>query len=416
MGALPFRRGPEASRTGPNQRSRLTAWALLSLVRETWSEWSEDKAPRLGAALAYYTIFSVAPLLVIAVAFAGLVFDPAEAERAVLGQIGGLVGQAGADLVGTMLAGARRPGTSLISSTLGVIGVLLGAMGAFGQLQDALNTIWEVKPKPGRGIRGIIQDRLLSLGMVLTVGFLLLVSLVVSTALSALGNFVGGGITEWSWLLNGVNIVTSLSVITVLFALMFKYVPDVKMAWRDLWLGAFITALLFTVGKAAIGLYLGNAAVTSTYGAAGSLVVLLLWVYYSAQIFFLGAEFTQVYANRFGSRVVPEENAMPIGEGERAEEGMTRETGDRAPTRPAAVPMPAGETLPVVGPHEALPAVQPALVAGQPHALSVRARTRATALVTFAAGLGLGALVALQASEAAPREANRRRHMKANRK
>jgi membrane protein len=379
------------------QRPRLNARALVSLIRETLSEWSEDKAPRLGAALAYYTVFSIAPLLVIAVAVAGLLFDPAEAERALLGQLGGLVGASGADLIGEMLAATRKPGAGILASILGIVGLLLGAMGAFGQLQDALNTIWEVKPKEGRGLRGLIHDRLLSLSMVVTVGFLLMVSLVVSTVLAAVGTFVGGWLPESVLLLNIVNFLLSLIVITVLFALLFKYVPDVKMAWNDVWLGAAVTAVLFTIGKTAIGLYLGNAAVTSSYGAAGSLVVLLLWVYYSTQILFLGAEFTQVYANQFGSRVAPADNAVAVGEAARKEEGLERDPKSTGPA-PATAPLdPDLDTLPVVGPFVALkrdgepqPVVGRALPAREPSG-SVWA-----ALVTFLGGLGFGLIMSLQ--------------------
>jgi membrane protein len=392
------------SKTGPariprrNQRPRFSARALVQLIRETFAEWSEDKAPRLGAALAYYGVFSLAPLLVIAVAVAGLVFDPAEAERAVLSQLGGLVGTSGADLVGTMLAAARKPGAGLVASLLGVVGLVFGAMGAFAQLQDAMNTIWEVKPKPDQGLVGMLRNRIFSLTMVLTVGFLLLVSLVISTALSAVGNWVGGWLPQTEWLLGLINFVISLGAITVLFALMFKYVPDVKMAWSDVWLGAVVTAVLFTVGKTAIGIYLGNAGVTSTYGAAGSLVVLLLWVYYSAQVFFLGAEFTQVYANQYGSRVAPDDDALPISETERQQEGLARDGGKKGQPQPglAVAGRVAPGLSPVVGPYVALPGAAHALVPGRPATAAERGRNYVTALATFVGGLGLGLIVAFQ--------------------
>jgi membrane protein len=361
------------------QHPPLTPALLWKLLRATWAEWNEDKVPRLGASLAYYTIFSIAPLLVIAIAVAGLVLNPAEVQKAVLTQMGGLVGPDGAELIRTMLEGAQKPATGIIATVLGLITLVLGALGAFGQLQDALNTIWEVKPKEGRGIRGLIQDRLLSLSMVLVVGFLLLVSLVVSTGLSAVGNLVGGLLPESELLLSIVNFIISFLVITVLFALMFKYLPDAKIDWRDVGVGAAITALLFTIGKLLIGIYLGNSTTASSYGAAGSLVVLLLWVYYSAQIFLLGAEFTQVYANQFGSRVRPAANAVPVTAQERAQQGMPhdaqREPGQPAPANPVPVPAP-------------LPAAQ----------LPAREMPRAgdgyiVSLLAFVTGLGAGAVL-----------------------
>jgi membrane protein len=395
------------------------------MIRETFSEWSEDKVPRLGAALAYYAVFSLAPLLVIAIAVASLVFDQAEVQRGVVEQVGGLVGSEGAGLVETMIQNAQRPGTGLLATILGVGGLLLGALGAFGQLQDALNTIWEVKPKPGGGVLAILRDRLLSLSMVLVVGFLLLVSLVVSAGLSAVGNFVAGLLPESELLLQVLNFVLSFVVITVLFALMFKYMPDAKIAWGDVWIGAAITALLFTIGKVLIGLYLGNASVTSSYGAAGSLAVLLLWMYYSAQIFFLGAEFTQVYANRFGSRVVPAENAVRVTAEDRAQQGIPKEgqtaaDAGRAETAETEAPgtalaplaaqaLSGGVTLPVVGPYVALQQKPDRLARGEETLPIVGANPVLSALVTFAAGLGTGAIVALQTRQHAREERLARR-------
>lgn len=282
----------------------------FDVFKQTVHEWSDDKAPRLGAALAYYTVFSIAPLIVIVIAIAGFWFGRQAAQDQIFNEISSLIGQKGAEAIGSMLQAADKPSHGIIASVLAIVTLLLGATGVFIQLQDALNTIWEVKPKPGRGIRGFIRQRLLSLAMVFGIGFLLLVSLVVSAGLSAAGKWFAdvlpGGEEVWQIL----NFVISFLVIAVLFALMFKYLPDVKIAWRDVWLGGVITAVLFTVGKFALGLYLGRSSVSSAYGAAGSLVVVLLWVYYSAQILFFGAEFTQVYANRFGRKLEPAENAM----------------------------------------------------------------------------------------------------------
>lgn len=296
-----------------------TVWDLL---KETFSDWSEDKASRLAAALAYYTIFSIAPLIIIVIAVAGLVFGREAVQGQIQGQIQGLVGEQGAGLVQEMVKGASNQSTGIIATVIGVVTLLFGATGVFGQLQDALNTIWEVTPKPGRGLLGIIRDRFLSFTMVLGVGFLLMVSLVLSAALVAVTKFTG--LDKIAYLGEVLNFVISFGVITLLFAMIYKILPDVKIAWSDVWIGAAVTALLFTIGKFLIGLYLGHSAVASSYGAAGALVVIVLWLYYSAQILFLGAEFTQVYAKRFGSQIKPAEDAVPVTEEARAQEGMPR--------------------------------------------------------------------------------------------
>jgi membrane protein len=298
-----------------------------SLFRETGRQWLEDKVPRLGAALAYYSALSLAPLLVIAIAIAGLFFGEAAARGHLLDQFRGLVGVQGGEAIETMIAHARKPRTGTIAGVVGVVVLLFGASGVVGQLQDALNTIWEVAPKPGRGVLGFLRDRFLSLAMVLGVGFLLLVSLVLTTVLTALGTYVTGLLPGAAVLLHALNSVVSLVVITLLFALIFKLLPDVKISWGDVWIGAVLTAVLFTLGKFLLGLYLGHSGLSSTYGAAGSLVALLVWVYYSAQILFFGAEFTKVYADRLGSRIVPDKDAVPLTEEARAQQGMPR-TGD----------------------------------------------------------------------------------------
>ncbi|MFN8498322.1 MAG: YihY/virulence factor BrkB family protein [Anaerolineae bacterium] len=298
---------------------------IFGLLKDTFSEFSEDKAPRLGASLAYYTVFSLAPLLVIAIGIAGVVFGAQAAQGQIMNAIGGLVGEQGAEGIQAMVAGAsRQPSGGIIATIIGLVALLFGASGVFGALQDSLNTMWEVQPKPGRGILGMIKDRFFSFSMVLGTGFLLLVSLIISAGLSAVGAWLGNALPGGEALWQVINFIVSLAVITVIFALLFKYIPDAKIAWRDVWVGAFITALLFTIGKFAIGLYLGHSAFGSSYGAAGSLLVLLLWVYYSAQILFFGAEFTQVYANQYGSHVAPEPGAVPLTEEARAEQGMPR--------------------------------------------------------------------------------------------
>jgi membrane protein len=304
------------------------AWEL---TKAAFSEWDDDKASRLAAALAYYTAFSLAPLLVIAIGIAGLVFGDDAAQGEIVGQLQGVIGPDGALFVQEMIAASRQPSQSIGATVFGVVILLFGASGVFGQLQDALNTIWEVKPRPGRGLRGIIRDRFLSFTMVLGTGFLLLVSLALSAAVSALGRYVGSALPIPEIAMQVVNAVVSLGIITLLFALIYKVVPDAKIAWHDVWIGAFITAMLFSIGKFAIGLYLGKSTIASSFGAAASLAVLLIWIYYSAQILFLGAEFTQVYATRYGSRIEPARGAVPLTDEERANQGAPRETSRPPP-------------------------------------------------------------------------------------
>jgi membrane protein len=295
------------------------------LFKETFSEWSEDKVPRLAAALAYYTAFALAPLLLIAIAVAGLVFGREAATNQIGQQLAGLLGPTAAESVNTMVAAAgANQGGGVLASIVGVATLLFAASGVFGELQDSLNTIWEVRPKPGQGLLATIKQRFFSFAMVLGVGFLLLVSLVLSAALAALGGVVAGDQADQSLIWKTINVVVSFGVTTLLFALIYKILPDVKIQWRDVWIGALVTALLFTLGKAAIGWYLGRPGTTSTYGAAGSFVALLLWVYYSAQILFFGAEFTQVYAKTYGSQIQPAENAVPVTEEVRAQQGIPR--------------------------------------------------------------------------------------------
>jgi membrane protein len=282
----------------------------FSVLKQTVKEWSDDRVPRLGAALSYYTIFSIAPLIVIVIAIAGLWFGKQAAQDQIFHEISGLLGDKGAEAIAGMLQAADKPKQGIIASVLAIVTLIFGATGVFIQLQDALNTIWEVKPKPGRGIWGFVRQRLLSLAMVFGIGFLLLVSLVVSAGLSAAGKWFAGAMPGGEEVWHAINFIVSFLIIAALFTLMFKYLPDVKIAWKDVWLGGALTALLFTVGKFVLGMYLGRSSVSSAYGAAGSLVIVLLWVYYSAQILFFGAEFTQVYANRFGRKLEPAENAM----------------------------------------------------------------------------------------------------------
>jgi membrane protein len=288
---------------------------LVQLLKDSVSAWSEDKASRLAAALSYYTVFSIAPLLVIVIAVAGLVLGEEAVRGELVAQIGDAIGQETAEFIETLIANASEPSSGIIATVVGIVTLLLGASGVFGQLQGALDTIWDVEPAPGRGILGTIKDRFLGFAMVLGIGFLLMVALVASTAVGVASNFLGEQLPIPAGWLSLLDFALSFAVITVLFALIFKILPRVTIAWRDVWLGAAVTSVLFNVGKLLIGWYLGTSGAGSTFGAAGSLIVLLLWVYYSAQIFLLGAEFTKVYTNRFGSRLMPEEGAVAVSSG-----------------------------------------------------------------------------------------------------
>lgn len=300
--------------------------SVIEIVGETFHEWSEDKASRLSAALAYYTVFSIPPLMVVAIGIASLFTDRATIEEQVVNQAASLMGRQGGEGIQTILQSAEQPGNGELLPTLfGVALLLFGASGVFTQLQDAMNTIFGVKPDPKRGIMGLIQDRFLSFTMVLTIGFILLVSLMLSTVLASFGSFVGGLVTEAEILLWILNFIISFGVFMLLFALIFKTIPDIKIAWRDVLVGAAITALLFKIGEYALGFYFERSDPTSAFGAAGSIILLLLWIYYSAQIIFLGAEFTEVYARRVGSGVQPKENAVPLTREARAQQGIARE-------------------------------------------------------------------------------------------
>jgi membrane protein len=266
--------------------------AIWSIFSQTLSAWNEHEAPRFGAALAFYTILSLAPLVILVVAIVALIFGHSTAQNHLLGQVESMIGHQGSEAVKGMIEHAQKPASGTFASIIGVITLLFGASGVFGELRSALNKIWDVRPEGG--VWGTIKHRFFSFGMVLAVGFLLLVSLVISAALAALGKFFGGLLPMPEFVLSAINFVVSLAGIGVLFALIFRYVPGTKIAWKDAWIGATFTALLFTIGKFLIGLYLGKAAVGSAYSAAGSLVVGTVWVYYSAMIFLFGAEFTHV--------------------------------------------------------------------------------------------------------------------------
>jgi membrane protein len=280
------------------------------ILRRSVAGWWNDNVPRLGASLAYYTLFALAPILVVAIAIGGLVFGPEAIRGEVVGQIQGLIGREGAEAVQAMLEGASRPGSSIAATVAGIITFFLGATGAFLELQTALNAIWHVEPKSdGSYWRVLVMQRVISFGLVVALGFLLLTSLLVSAALAAIHRYMGNAFPGVVVLWEALNVIVSLTVITLLFALIYKVLPDVKLSWRDVWIGALVTAGLFSIGRLVIGLYLGTASIASTYGAAGSVVVILIWVYYSAQIILLGAEFTRAYVDEFGGRPPTEEYA-----------------------------------------------------------------------------------------------------------
>jgi membrane protein len=271
-----------------------------------------DNVPRLGASLAYYTLFSIAPILLVAIAVAGLVFGAEAVRGEVVGQLKGLLGEEGAQAVQAMLEGASRTQSGgIVATVVGSVTFVLAATGAFLELQAAFNTIWRVQADPSANVKAFVLDRLRSFGLVVAIGFLLLVSLAVSAALAAFGAWLSQRAPGVPLLLNALNLLVSIGVTTALFALLYRFVPDVHLSWRDVTAGAFFTALLFTAGKQAIGLYLGQSATASSYGAAGSVIVLLLWVYYSSQIVLLGAEFTRAYAEYHGKTPSPQEFAAP---------------------------------------------------------------------------------------------------------
>jgi membrane protein len=276
--------------------------SISGFLREVYDQWSRDNAMSQGAALAYYTFFSMAPLLVLAIAIAGLAFGRAAAEGQIVQQIESVMGADGARTIQAMIARASTPAAGLTATAVSLATMLLGASGVFGQLQASLNHIWGVAEVASGGALGWLRKRVASFGMVMVIGFLLLVSLVLSAALTGARDFLGERFPVLTRVLPLVDFLIPFIVITVMFAMIYKLLPATKLRWSDVWLGAAFTALLFSVGKLGIAIYLGRAGVTSVYGAAGSLVLVLLWIYYSSQILLLGAEFTEVYSRRYGSR------------------------------------------------------------------------------------------------------------------
>src|SRR3569833_1191378 len=272
--------------------------AIFNLLKASISAWSDDKSPRLGAALSFYTVFAMPPLFMIAIFIASLVFDPSSVQTEMFSEVGGLIGKKSAEAIQTAMAAQYHTHKGLIASVIAIGTLIITATGLFIELQDALNTIWRVEAKPGHGVMGFVRMRLLSFAMVVGIGFLLMVSLIVSAALAAATKFIGGFLPSVGVISEISGDVVSFLVIMVLFAMIFKVLPDVRIAWRDVWIGAGVTSLLFTAGKFLLGWYLGRSTTITAYGAAGSLVLILLWVYYSAQILFFGAEITKVYTKQ----------------------------------------------------------------------------------------------------------------------
>ncbi len=317
----------------PDQRVPMSKILVWPLIKQSGAEWSEDKASKMAASLAYYTVSSLAPLLVVALGVASLVAGKSFSSDKLKDQIASLTSKDVADSMTPAIQHANSSGGSLLATIFGIIVALFSAGFLFGELQDSLNTIWEVKPKPDRGLLAIVKDRFLSMTMVLGVAFLLLVSTVLTSVVSGLSSGTiarvfgptavdaAGGSKVLSSLTDLLLFFVTTGVVTVLFAGMFKILPDVKIRWRDVWLGAFVTALLFQVGKFVLAYYLGHFSPGSAFGAVGSILVLLVWVYYSAQILYFGAEFTQVYANQYGSHIVPTANAEPLTEKMREQAG-----------------------------------------------------------------------------------------------
>ncbi len=303
-----------------SQSAKALAKRVAGMLKATFAGWSNDRAARMAAALAFYTLLSLAPLIVISVSIAGIVFGQQAARGQIAQQLATIVGPSAAETMQSIMANARNPGSGIIGSILGIVVLLFAASGVLGELQAAMNDIWQVAPRPGRGLTGAITDRFFSVSLALGVAFLLLVSLMVSAGLAGLGKWITH-FMPGLWILHVVNAVAGLGVTALLFALMFKYISRAKVGWGPAWMGAGVTAVLFNIGKLLLAFYVAHSSISSSYGAATSLVVTIVWVYYSAQIWFFGAEFTEVYARSSGQRIRPAANAVPAAEAAKPEPG-----------------------------------------------------------------------------------------------
>ena len=315
----------------------ITGDRVFKLLKETSDAWMEDNALRLSAALAYYSIFSIAPLLVISISIAGLVLGEDAVRGQLTEQLQGTIGRQAAEAVQTMVQSASKRSDGWLGASVGFATLMLGASGVFGQLKDALNTIWEVKARGGAGVWGFLRARLLNFGMVLVIGFLLLTSLLLTTAFAALSGYFEKlvGVPAFFGVLVGLGV--SLLLDTVLFAFIFKVLPDAQIEWRNVWTGAAVTALLFELGKFGLGIYLGRESTASSFGAAGSVVLLLLWVYYASAILMFGAEFTRAYARATGYEIKPAAGAEPVTAEARAQQGLVAADAMLAPSEPRVI-------------------------------------------------------------------------------
>jgi membrane protein len=311
----------------PAAKPSLQTW--WTLVKTAVSSWLDDYAPSMGAALSYYTVFSLAPLLLIVVSVAGLVFGDDAVRGELFTQLQGLMGADAAKAVQDLLASVNKPSQGIIGTITGIALLVFGATTVFGELQDALDRIWRAPARKTGGLWALLRARVLSFGMILGLAFLLMVSLVLGAAISALGKWWGPAFGGWEVLLQIVNLVVGFGLTTVVFAMIYKMMPRVHVKWHDVWLGAIVTSLLFTIGKFLIGLYIGKTGVASGFGAAGSLVIVFIWVYYSAQIFLLGAEFTWVYAKMLGS-LRSEESVAEVAQVADQSDGAPREVPSRS--------------------------------------------------------------------------------------
>ena len=327
---------------------------FYQLAKKSVMAWIDDYAPSMGAAISYYTVFSIAPLMIIVIAVAGFVWGREAVQGKIVGQLSGLIGQEGAQGIQALIESANQPTKGLVATGISIVVLVIGATTVFAELQSSLDRIWRAPKAPQvSGIWAIVRSRLLSLGFILGLGFLLLVSLVSSAGLAAFGSWVGGLLPGWEKLLYVINIVFSIGIATVLFAMIFKVMPQVKVGWRDVWTGAFVTAVLFEMGKWLISLYIGKSSVTSSFAAAGSLVVLLVWVYYSAQIFLLGAEFTWVFANEHGSLAGNNKQGVAAVP---AESSSTAKRPDPPVSKAGHIPAPAHQSdLTVIRPFSSVP-------------------------------------------------------------
>lgn len=294
------------------QRKSFRFKDIFSLLKETYKEWNADEPFELSSVIAYYAIFSLPALLVIIISVAGMFFGAEAVTGQISAQIGEMLGKDAGEGIETMIVNANKGGKNIVATIIGIATLLFGATGVFIQLQKSLNKVWNVKANPNEGLKRLLVLRATSLGLILAIGFLLLISLVISTGLAAFGDWITKMLPDFMfYVMYVLNIILSLGIMTLLFAMIYKLLPDVKLQWKAVWIGAFVTALLFEIGKSGLSIYFGKAEPGSAYGAAGSIILILLWVSYSCLILFFGAEFTQVYAKRYGHIIEPSPHAVP---------------------------------------------------------------------------------------------------------